>query len=98
MRERCCKRDNDGDGNCDIHAEPGVYRIGRCPKHCPHDTGNIKPMHPHLKVMVCCYCGAEGHLRPITITRDMRHGPLVPNQLSYTYGNISWMPFRFDRK
>ena len=23
---RCCERDNDGDGNCDIHSAPGVLR------------------------------------------------------------------------
>jgi len=25
---RCCERDDDGDGNCDIHASPGVLRKG----------------------------------------------------------------------
>lgn len=23
---KCCERDNDGDGNCDIHSAPGVLR------------------------------------------------------------------------
>lgn len=26
---RCCERDNDGDGDCDIHASRGVRRPGR---------------------------------------------------------------------
>ncbi len=26
LRRTCCERDNDGDGNCDIHSAPGVLR------------------------------------------------------------------------
>lgn len=26
VNNRCCERDNDGDGNCDIHSAPGVLR------------------------------------------------------------------------
>jgi hypothetical protein len=26
LAERCCERDHDGDGNCDIHAFPGIPR------------------------------------------------------------------------
>lgn len=28
QKTQCCERDDDFDGNCDIHSAPGVYRFG----------------------------------------------------------------------
>lgn len=95
--ERCCERDNDGDGNCDLHEEKGIYRIGKCPGHCPHETGHIKPMHPPLKVMLCCRCGAEGHAVPVRMVPN-GHGPLAPKIIEYPESKIRWFNFRFDRR
>lgn len=41
MPRRCCYRDNDGDGNCDIHESPGKLR--------PHIRArllSIEPLRP----------------------------------------------------
>ena len=44
---RCCDRDNDGDGNCDIHSAPGVMR---------HNTEKQTPEH-----WKCLVCGMPAH-------------------------------------
>lgn len=43
---KCCKRDIDGDGNCDVHSAPGVFRIA-----------SLNSFYRTREILRCVHCG-----------------------------------------
>jgi hypothetical protein len=89
QKTQCCERDDDFDGNCDIHSAPGVYRFGS------KETDMIYPTmiaaygrRPTVTVKEAIFFlidhNSDEPLRPTELLRDLTTRFIPP----YTYSEV----------